>query len=82
MYFNKKGIEKMKEKIEKPITVVRQEFIDKMYDTINNCNLPVFIIEPILRDLHSEVKVLSRQQYELDKTEYENKLKTGDDESK
>lgn len=72
----------MKEKIEKPITVIRQEFIEAVSDCINNCNLPLFVIEPILRDLHSEVKALSRQQYEIDRNEYEDKLKMNNDESK
>ena len=72
----------MKKEIEKPITVVRYEFAEKISDTINNCNLPLFIIEPILRDVYLEVKSLSQKQYEMDKEEYENKLKTNDDESK
>lgn len=68
----------MKEKIEKPITVVRQEFIETITSVINNSNLPLFIVEPILRDIYLEVKTLSQKQYETDKEEYENKLKIGD----
>lgn len=68
----------MKEKIEKPITVVRQEFIETITSVINNSNLPLFIVEPILRDIYLEVKSLSQRQYETDKEEYENKLKIGD----
>ena len=68
----------MKEKIEKPITVVRQEFIEIITSVINNSNLPLFIVEPILRDIYLEVKTLSQKQYETDKEEYENKLKIGD----
>lgn len=68
----------MKEKIEKPITVIRQEFIDTISNAINNSNLPLFVIEPILRDIYLEVKSLSQKQYELEKAEYEQKMKTGD----
>ena len=68
----------MKEIIEKPITVVRQEFIDAIYNDINNCNLPLFIIEPILRDAYLEVKSLSQKQYEIEKAEYESKMQIGD----
>lgn len=73
----------MKENIEKPITVIRQEFIDVISNNINNCNLPLFVIEPILRDIYLEVKSLSQKQYEIEKAEYESKLKNGDtDETK
>lgn len=66
------------EEIQKPITIMRQEFAEKISDVINNCNLPLFIIEPILKDVYLEVKSLSQKQYEIDKEEYENKLKMGD----
>ena len=68
----------MKEKIEKPITIIRQEFIDNISNDINNSNLPLFIIEPILKDVYLEIKTLSQKQYEIDKEEYESKLKIGD----
>ena len=68
----------MKEKIEKPITMIRQEFIDKISNDINNSNLPLFIIEPILKDIYMEVKSLYARQCEMEKVEYENKIKMGD----
>lgn len=68
----------MKEKIEKPIMVVRQEFIDAIYDNINNCGLPLFIIEPILKDVYLEVRSMSQKQYEVEKADYESKLRLGD----
>ena len=68
----------MKENIEKPITVVRQEFIDTISNDINNCGLPLFVIEPILRDIYLEVKSLSQKQYEIEKAEYEKKIQIGD----
>lgn len=64
----------MSERIEKPITIVRQEFIDSIYTSINNCNLPLFVIEPILRDVYLEVKSLSQKQYEAEKAEYEQRI--------
>lgn len=65
----------MKENIEKPITVIRQEFIEKLTDDINNCGLPLFIIESILKDIYLEVKTMSQRQYEVDKSQYENMLR-------
>lgn len=68
----------MKEKIEKPITMIRQEFIDTISNDINNCGLPLFVIEPILKDIYLEVKSLSQKQYEVEKAEYERKMQMGD----
>ena len=64
----------MMENIEKPITVVRQEFINTLVSTVNTCGLPLFVIEPILRDVYLEVKSLSNKQCEIEKMEYEKKV--------
>lgn len=64
----------MKENIEKPIMIMRQDFIDALSNNINNCNLPLFIIEPILKDIYLEVKSLLQKQYEFEKAEYEQKI--------
>lgn len=69
----------MNEIIKKPITVARQEFIDTITDNINNCNLPLFVIEPILKDIYLEVKSLLRNQYEVEKKEYEQMMQMSDD---
>ena len=62
------------EQITKPITVVRQEFIEKMVNEVNNCGLPLWAIEPILEDLLRLVKSESRRQYETEKSQYEQAL--------
>lgn len=59
------------EQITKPITVVRQEFIEKMVEEINNCGLPLFVVEPILKDLLNEVSTAVKRQYETEKAQYE-----------
>ena len=41
----------MNESTNKPMSVVRQEFIEQLVNDVNNCTLPLFVIEPILRDL-------------------------------
>lgn len=69
---------KMKENFEKPVTVVRQEFIDGLVNYVNNSNLPLFVIEPILRDVYIEVKAMSQKQYETEKAEYEQRMQMGD----
>ena len=66
--------------IQKPITVVRQEFIEKMVNEINTCGLPLWAIEPILEDLLRSVKVESQRQYETEKAQYEQALAAQKDE--
>ena len=62
------------EQITKPITVVRQEFIEKMVNEVNTCGLPLWAIEPILEDLLRLVKAESQRQYETEKAQYEQAL--------
>ena len=68
------------EQITKPITVVRQEFIEKMVNEINTCGLPLFVVEPILKDLLNEVNATVKQQYEMEKAQYELALASQKDE--
>lgn len=65
--------------MEKPITVMRAEFINNITDLINGSMLPPFIIEPILRDMYLETKTIAQRQYEYDKEQYEQSLATYDD---
>ena len=65
----------MDKNIVKPVTLIRQEFIDTLVDEINNCQLPMFVIEPILQDLLDQVRTVAQKQYESDKKQYEEQLK-------
>ena len=64
----------MNEKVIKPMSVARQEFIEQLVDDINNCDLPMFVIEPILQDLLNMVKATAQQQYEAEKAQYEKQM--------
>jgi hypothetical protein len=64
----------MDKNIVKPVTLIRQEFVDTLVEEINNCQLPMFVIEPILQDLLDQVKVAVQKQYEADKSQYEAQL--------
>ena len=55
----------------KPITVVREEFISSLCSLINNSGLPMFAVESILRDVAAETKAAAQKQYEIDKKAYE-----------
>lgn len=61
--------------ITKPMSVVRHEFIEQLVSNINNCQLPLFVIEPILQDTLNMVKAAAQQQYEAEKAQYEQQLK-------
>lgn len=65
----------MDKNIVKPITLIRQEFVNTLVEEVNNCQLPMFVIEPILQDLLDQVRVAAQKQYETDKTQYEAQLK-------
>ena len=64
----------MNEKIMKPMSVARQDFIEQLVNDVNNCGLPMFVIEPILQDLLSMVKASVQQQYEVEKEQYEKQM--------
>jgi hypothetical protein len=65
----------MDKNIVKPITLIRQEFVDTLVEEINNCQLPMFAIEPILQYLLDQVRSAAQKQYEADKKQYEEQLK-------
>lgn len=61
--------------MEKPISVVRQEFIDDVVGLVNESILPMFVIEPILKELYISVKKEAERVYQKEKAEYEKSLK-------
>lgn len=64
----------MNENLTKPMSVIRQEFVEKLVYDINNCQLPLFVIEPILQDILNAVKAAAQKQYETEKAQYEYQL--------
>lgn len=61
--------------IGKPITLVKEEFVNNLVDLCNNSGLPFFIIESTLKDFIQEVHIASQKQLEADKVQYETALK-------
>ena len=64
----------MNEKVTKPLSMVKQEFIEQVVNDINNCALPLFVVEYILQDILNTVKSTVRQQAEAEKAQYEQQL--------
>ena len=65
----------MNEMLNKPMSVIRQEFTEQLIGDINNCKLPLFVIEYILQDVLGTVKSAAKQQCEMEKMQYEQLLK-------
>lgn len=61
--------------MEKPISIVYEEFKEALANLINNYGLPAFVIEPVLRDYLSEVQMIKERQYKMEKNQYEESLK-------
>lgn len=62
--------------INKPMSMLKQEFLDKVIDCINNSQLPLFVVEYVLQqDVLSLVKSASQQQCMNEKAQYEKLLK-------
>lgn len=64
--------------MEKPISLKLRDFKNDAVNLINNSGLPLFIIEPILKDVLVAVQTKMEQEYQLDKATYENSLNEGD----
>ena len=63
--------DKAEMKINKPLTVVREEFKTNLANLINESGLPAFAVTPILEEFAAEAKRAERYQYEQDKQNYE-----------
>lgn len=56
---------------EKPLTITYEELKQKIVKDINESNLPPLIIRPILENMLNQIISAEKQQYELDKKQYE-----------
>ena len=64
----------------KPITLVREDFMSNVAMLINQSGLPLFVIEECLRQLHNGVSELARQQLEQDRQAYAQMMAKQNDE--
>lgn len=60
--------------ITKPITLVREDFINTILKDCNQSGLPYFIIESVLSDIIKEVHIVSQKQTEEDRLKYNQEL--------
>ena len=57
--------------MDKPFSILYEEFRQGLTNLINNSCLPPSVIESVLRNYTSEVNGLARNQYQIDKANYE-----------
>lgn len=55
----------------KPSSVLRQEFIEKQIDLINTSGLPAFVLVDIIEDTLQQLRLLAKDQYEKDKAAWD-----------
>lgn len=65
---------KKEESVVKPTLVARQEFIENLIKLINESGIPLIVIHPVLESVANDVAKAIQQQYETEKTQYENSL--------
>ena len=56
--------------MEKPITLRINEIKTNLVNTINEANLPPFLLEPILKELYIEASTLATNQAKKEEGEY------------
>lgn len=61
--------------INKPMSIVREELISGIIGVINNSGLPLYFVEPILKELLNEVSEAAQKQINSEKIQYENAIK-------
>lgn len=52
--------------IQKPLTMLRNEYASAIIETTNNSNLPAFVAVDVLKDILRELQNLAGQQYQRD----------------
>lgn len=56
---------------EKPLELVRLEFLESVVKLINESGLPAFVMLDVLKDLTSQLSTLAAQQLEEAKRQYQ-----------
>lgn len=54
-------------KIQKPLSILRQEFIENLVDTINHSGIPLLMVEPIVADVLTQVRRTNEDRLKADR---------------
>lgn len=66
---------------QKPVTMLRREFVENMSKMIAESGLPFSMLADILKDATLQLQQLELEQYEKDKKQYEEELKKESEDS-
>jgi len=58
----------------KPITILKEEFVKQLSDLINNSGLAPIILEPIFKEVYGNINRMYKTQLESDKERYYSSL--------
>lgn len=72
----------MNTEIQKPITLLREDFIENIQNLCNSSGLPYFVISDILKWLIPQVDEVARREIEKDKAIFEAKTEAEKKEEK
>ena len=61
--------------MDKPFSLMYEEFKQTLTNVINNSGLPASVMEPVLQNYLYELNSIVKNQYYSDKTRYEQSLK-------
>ena len=56
--------------IMKPLTVARHEFVSALTNLVNESQLPPFVIEAVLKDVYTDIRIVAQKQLENDMKKY------------
>ena len=59
-------MQKNETKIQKPLSILRQEFMENLVDTINYSGIPLLMVEPIVADVLAQVRRANEDQLKAD----------------
>ena len=60
--------------MDKPFSILYEEFRQGLNNLINNSCLHPLVIESVLKNYINEISGLARNQYQIDKARYENEI--------
>ena len=66
----------MNEILTKPMSMRKKEFMDQLVKDVNNCELPLFVVELVLQNVLNVIQAAAENQYELEQEQYVKQLKS------
>lgn len=56
--------------MDKPLSLIIDDFKTDLANVINNSNLPPVILKPVIKEIYDEIKLLQVQELQNDKIKY------------